>query len=232
MNFGRSPLLAVDLVSKPPLRGALVIGAASAGALAQRTQQFQHTLATSLAPARMAPAEADLRAPERLAIDYDDTTDLSSKLAKALKALDTDHPAMWKVLRAQGIFRGRGPAPKVAFLYTGQGSQYVNMLRTLRASEPIVDETFREADRVMAPLLGRPLSELIFIDDTDPENLAEADKKLAPTAITRTGSRYRYYSAISGLRDRTRHGDGAQPGRIRCTDRLRRSFLYRRFANC
>ena len=40
---------------------------------------------------------------------------------------------MWKALRAQGIFRGHGPAPKVAFLYTGQGSQYANMLQALRA---------------------------------------------------------------------------------------------------
>jgi len=52
---------------------------------------------------------------------------------------------------------GRGPAPKVAFLYTGQGSQYVNMLAGLRRTEPIVAQTFAEADAVMTPLLGRPL---------------------------------------------------------------------------
>ena len=52
-----------------------------------------------------------------------------TKSAKALKALAANQPAVWKALRAQGIFRGHGPAPKVAFLYTGQGSQYVNMLR-------------------------------------------------------------------------------------------------------
>ena len=39
---------------------------------------------------------------------------------------------MWRMLRSQGVFVGRGPAPKVAFLYTGQGSQYANMLRSLR----------------------------------------------------------------------------------------------------
>ena len=57
---------------------------------------------------------------------------------KHSKALAANQPAVWKALRAQGIFRGHGPAPKVAFLYTGQGSQYVNMLRLLCATEPMV----------------------------------------------------------------------------------------------
>ena len=94
-------------------------------------------------------AESDLGAPERLAIDYADAADLADKSAKALKALEVNQAATWKALRAQGIFRGSGPAPKVAFLYTGQGSQYPNMLQQLRADEPIVAETFAEADRVM-----------------------------------------------------------------------------------
>ena len=45
-----------------------------------------------------------------------DTADLADKTAKALKALTAEQPAVWKALRAQGIFRGSGPAPKVAFL--------------------------------------------------------------------------------------------------------------------
>ena len=91
---------------------------------------------------------------------------------------------MWKALRAQGIFRGHGPAPKVAFLYTGQGSQYVNMLRPLYAAEPIVAETFSEANRVMTPLLGKPLTEFVFVDETDPSAVAKADEDLRQTAIT------------------------------------------------
>ena len=55
----------------------------------------------------------------------------------------------------------------MAFLYTGQGSQYVNMLRTLRALEPIVARTFEEADRAMTSLLAKPLSEYIFVDSAD-----------------------------------------------------------------
>jgi acyl transferase domain-containing protein/NAD(P)-dependent dehydrogenase (short-subunit alcohol dehydrogenase family) len=169
---------------KAPLRGALVIGAASEAALAERLGAVQKDAEAGDAPAPAAPAETDLRAPERLAIDYADAAELADKSAKALKALAANQPAVWKALRAQGIFRGHGPAPKVAFLYTGQGSQYVNMLQTLRAAEPIVAETFVEADRVMTPLLGKPLREFIFVDGADTGAIAKAEEDLRQTAIT------------------------------------------------
>ncbi|PYX84887.1 MAG: beta-ketoacyl synthase, partial [Acidobacteria bacterium] len=169
---------------KAPLRGALVIGAKSHAELAERLHAVQKDAQAGRAPALCAPCESDLRASERLAIDYVDAGDLASKSATALRALAADQPAMWKALRAQGIFRGHGPAPKVAFLYTGQGSQYVNMMKPLRAAEPIVAETFAEADRVMTPLLGKPLSEFIFVDAADANAVAKADDDLRQTEIT------------------------------------------------
>ncbi|MBZ5619220.1 MAG: SDR family oxidoreductase [Acidobacteriia bacterium] len=169
---------------KPPLRGALVIGAASEIELAKRLRLVQTDAEAGRAPAPAAPSQSDLRAPQRLAIDYADAADLADKSAKALKALAANQAAVWKALRPQGIFRGQGPAPKVAFLYPGQGSQYVNMLQPLRASEPIVAETFAEADRAMTPLLGKPLSKFIFIDQADAGAVAQAEEDLRQTAIT------------------------------------------------
>jgi len=169
---------------KAPLRGALVIGAASEAALVERLRAVEQDAKAGQAPAPTAPAESDLRAPERLAIDYANAAELADKAGSALKALAANQPAIWKALRAQGISRGHGPAPKVAFLYTGQGSQYVNMLELLRATEPIVAETFAEADRVMTPLLGKPLSKFIFIDQADPAAVAKAEDDLRQTAIT------------------------------------------------
>ena len=169
---------------KAPLRGALVIGAAIADELAASLSEVHKEAAAGRAPAPAAPAESDVRAPERLVINYADAADLADKSAKALKALKANQPVIWKALRAQGVFRGQGPAGKVAFLYTGQGSQYVNMLRPLRAAEPIVAETFAEADRVMTPLLGKPLSEFIFVDPADADAVAKAEADLRQTAIT------------------------------------------------
>jgi len=169
---------------KAPLRGALVIGAASESALAERLRSVERDAKAGCAPAPAAPLEADLRAPERLAIDYANAAELAEKAANALKALAANQPAVWKALRAQGVFRGHGPAPKVAFLYPGQGSQYLNMLELLRATEPIVAETFAEADRVMTPILGKPLSDFVFVDHASADAVAKAENDLRQTAIT------------------------------------------------
>jgi acyl transferase domain-containing protein/NAD(P)-dependent dehydrogenase (short-subunit alcohol dehydrogenase family) len=169
---------------KAPLRGALLVGAASAAALAERLRAVEKDARSGRVPAPTAPAESDLHAPERLAIDYANCTELADKAGSALKALAANQPAIWKALRAQGIFRGHGPAPKVTFLYTGQGSQYVNMLQLLRATEPLVAETFVEADRVMVPLLGKPLSDFIFVDLADANAVSQAENDLRQTAIT------------------------------------------------
>ena len=169
---------------KAPLRGALLIGAGSDVVLAERLREVQKAAEAGHTPPQAAPSASQLRASERLAIDYGDAKELADKSAKALKTLEANQAAHWKALRAQGIFRGHGPAPKIAFLYTGQGSQYVNMLQALRATEPIVAETFAEADRVMTPLLGKPLSEFIFVDHGDGDAVAKAEEDLRQTAIT------------------------------------------------
>src|SRR6185369_5739431 len=140
-----------------------------------------HQLAqTGDAPPPAAPAQSDLHAAERLAIDYSDAADLADKAAKALKAFAANQPAVWKALRPQGIYRGHGPAAKIAFLYPGQGSQYLNMLRPLCEREPVVAEVFAEADRVMAPILGKPLTKFVFVDQPNEKHEAE----LRQTAIT------------------------------------------------
>ena len=169
---------------KAPLRGALVLGGATGAELRERLQAALAEAQAGRAPAPAPPAAAELRAPLRLALDYGDAAELAGKAAKALKALDADNPGMWKALRAQGVFLGRGAPGKVAFLYTGQGSQYANMLKALREHEPIVADTFAEADAVMTPILGRPLSRYVFVDHDDDEALRQLEEDLKQTEIT------------------------------------------------
>ncbi|MBN2319102.1 MAG: type I polyketide synthase, partial [Acidobacteria bacterium] len=169
---------------KNPLRGAAVIGADSEAELMQKLQKLLKDAEAGSTPDPAPPLESDLRAKFRLAIDYGDAGELADKAGRGLKAYEENQPGRWKALRAKGIYRGEGPAQKVAFLFTGQGSQYVNMLKTLRETEPIVNRIFEEADRTMGPLLGRPLTDCIYLDKSDEAALKEAEENLKQTAIT------------------------------------------------
>ncbi len=169
---------------RAPLRGALVIGGESDDAVRGKLQQVLDEARAGRAPEPAAPRESDLRAPVRLAIDYGDAEELAGKAEKALEALEQDQSNRWRALRSKGVFLGRGPAAKVAFLFSGQGSQYVNMLRDLRDAEPVVAGTFAEADEVMEPLLGRRLTDHIYVDRGDEAAVAEAEEALKQTAIT------------------------------------------------
>ena len=169
---------------KLPLRGALVLGGDTATDLEARLREVLAKAESGEVPEIQAPAEADLRAPVRLAIDYGDGAELIKKAGRALSTLQSGKPETWKALRGRGIFLGAGKPSKVAMLFTGQGSQYLNMLRQLASDEPVVAETFREADEVMRPLLGRPLTDYLFVDPKGPLEQEAANDALRQTAIT------------------------------------------------
>jgi acyl transferase domain-containing protein/acyl carrier protein/NAD(P)-dependent dehydrogenase (short-subunit alcohol dehydrogenase family) len=169
---------------RPPLRGALVIGDTDAAAIARRLSEVKARAEAGEAPDPAPPRESDLRAPVRLAIDYGDPTELADLAEAALQALKEGGEGRWRALRNKGVYLGRGAPGKVAFLFPGQGSQYVNMLKDLRDVEPVVAETFREADRVMTPILGGPLTAKIFLDSEDEAEREAAEEALKQTEIT------------------------------------------------
>jgi len=43
---------------------------------------------------------------------------------------------------------------------------------------------FAEADAIMHPILGRPLSRYVWVDEADPVDLKRAEDELRQTAIT------------------------------------------------
>jgi acyl carrier protein len=138
---------------------------------------------TGKIPPSVCPPADQVKKSERIAIDYSDQAELIKRCEKALSALESDAANAWQALQAQGIYRGSGNPGKVVFMFPGQGSQYVNMLRDLYKTEQVVADTFNEADRVMTPILGRSLTSFIYVEG-DEEALAQAEKDLKNTAIT------------------------------------------------
>ena len=58
------------------------------------------------------------------------------------------------------------------------------MLAELARAEPIVAAEFAEADQVMTPLLGQPLTDIIFVDPATPRRSRRPSSELRQTAIT------------------------------------------------
>jgi acyl transferase domain-containing protein len=168
-----------------PPRGILALGAASPTALKDTLDALFARVGSGYMPPLASPDPAELAQPERIVIDFGNHDELLDRLKKAQKAAGFDNPQAWRALQAQGVFRGSDKAPgKIAFLFPGQGSQYTNMGRQLAAFSPAVAAVFEEADTVMTPILGRPLTSYIFVDADDPAAMKQAERDLMQTAIT------------------------------------------------
>ncbi|HEY4692279.1 MAG TPA: beta-ketoacyl synthase N-terminal-like domain-containing protein, partial [Bellilinea sp.] len=166
-----------------PYRGLFFLGAETTEELQFKLTQGLQAARTGQIPPRQLPSADALARPQRIAIDYEDAAELISRCEKALKGFETNTPNGWQALTAQGVYRGNGSPGKLAFLFPGQGSQYVNMLKDLCEVEPVVADTFNEADEIMTPILGRSLTSFIYVDG-DEESLKRAEAALRDTAIT------------------------------------------------
>ncbi len=97
-------------------------------------------------------------------------------------------PSFRKAAQKRGIYFSQDlPTGKIAFVFPGQGSQYVNMLKDLRDRYEIVQKTFEEADTVLEEFLGRKLSEIIFASNhqiKDNEELLKQTQFTQPAMLT------------------------------------------------
>ena len=168
--------------ARPPMLGnMLAVGGTDAGSVRTALMQAMDRAKAGQVPDRQAPGPDFLAAPARLVIAFEDAADLLKKCEAALAGLDKDEPKKWRVLQSKGIHFRRGRAGKLAFLFPGQGSQYVNMLADV--PDPIVRETFAEADRVMGTILGQPLTSYVYKNEADSAAMQAAEEALKDTTI-------------------------------------------------
>ena len=174
---------------RQPLRGLLFIGVHTQAELADRLKTVLAEAEQGILPPRIFPDRDSVAMPERVAIDFDDAPDLINKLKKTIQALNGDNARIWLALASQGIryskhsSQGGSEAGKVVFMFPGQGSQYVNMLRDLVDIVPVIRETYAQADAIMTPILGKPLTEYIFVEG-DEADQARGKGALRNTIIT------------------------------------------------
>ncbi|MFA6093377.1 MAG: SDR family NAD(P)-dependent oxidoreductase [Elusimicrobiota bacterium] len=112
------------------------------------------------------------------------------KLAQKLDLVLASKAELWEktppAFRPKAIHPSRRPAkkPKIAFMFPGQGLQYVDMLRDMAAKYAVVAETFREADEVMTPRIGK-LTDILFSKPGESaEALAERQERMRQTEVT------------------------------------------------
>ena len=90
-------------------------------------------------------------------------------------------------LRMKGIypFTPTEIKPKVCFMFPGQGSQYVDMMKDLASKYKVVQDTFDEADRLLMDIIGQNLTDTLWSKPGETkEQIAVREAAIKKTEMT------------------------------------------------
>jgi len=120
----------------------------------------------------------DPTASARFALVAPSLADAATRLARVTDGLATRAPELAQVDPEGAFFAAGQPfgANQVAFLFPGQGSQYVGMASGLAALFPEVRQSLEEADRLLAGVTPERLGETLFPPPTVDAELRETQE--------------------------------------------------------
>ncbi|MBD2504909.1 type I polyketide synthase [Anabaena azotica] len=107
--------------------------------------------------------------PHRLAIIADHKQELADKLSKIIAEQEVN-----QVFFSQNS--GDSISPKIVFLFTGQGSQYINMGRQLYETQTVFRQTIDKCDRILQSYLDKSLLDILYPEDNQQLNKSLIDQ--------------------------------------------------------
>jgi acyl transferase domain-containing protein/acyl carrier protein len=151
------PITRADTATDRPLH-LLRLSAKTPAALYEMARQLERHIAsdhqTPLADICYSANVGRACFPHRMAMLIVNREDARSKLAAFASRQETNDVWSRQV--------ERGERPKVAFLFTGQGSQYVGMGQQLYATQPTFRAALDQCNEVLHPYLEFPLHSVLF----------------------------------------------------------------------
>ncbi len=152
-------------------RHLFVLSAKTAAALDASTRQFAATLKSDhklrLSDVCHTAAVGRAHFDHRLCVQTDSIQQLTQTLSDpALAGQSTE------LLRGQVESRG---GPPIAFLFTGQGSQYVGMGRELYETQPEFQRALDECDEISRQWLDRPLLSILYPSESEASDIDRTD---------------------------------------------------------
>jgi acyl transferase domain-containing protein/NAD(P)-dependent dehydrogenase (short-subunit alcohol dehydrogenase family)/acyl carrier protein len=96
----------------------------------------------------------------------------SHRLVIAAESTAQLHKQLGK-LQASKLAKIGNNRPRIVFMFTGQGSQYVGMARQLYETQPTFRKTLDKCDEILRPYLEKPLLSVIYPEPNAPQILHE-----------------------------------------------------------